>query len=63
MKIIVLLPYVAHTIHKTGNVLATDTHERAVDKIAIIPELKLANNNTLLRGHDVQAGSRAAHHA
>ena len=63
MKISVLLPYVAHTIHKTGNVLATDTHERAVDKIAIIPELQLANHNTLLRGHHVQAGARAADHA
>jgi hypothetical protein len=41
-------PYVADTIHEAWNVLATHTHERAVNQVTIISELQLANNYAFL---------------
>jgi hypothetical protein len=40
------LPDVTDSIHEAGNVLAAHTHQRAVNKVAIVPELQLANNNS-----------------
>jgi hypothetical protein len=41
-------PYVADTIHEAGNILATNTHKRAVNQVTIVSELQLADHYAFL---------------